>query len=350
MKKHIGYFDILRIIASVFVVFMHVAADGLRTETTEHLGWYILASASSLAFCAVPLFFMMSGYLLTSSNRTSEPETLIKKRLPRLVVPLAFWSFIYILVKKGIDRDLSFKTVFAGILYGIQRPVNVSYWFMYALIGLYLISPILCPALKRLSKTGDRLVIGIIIILQLRAIIRILFPAFASNYMEFSVLYYLTIFDGHLCSFVLGWYLGKSNRKFNKGALLVGIIVLWGIISYGTIAISKSYGQYTQTFQAQDSGFEIILASLIFLFVKELNFEPKGRIGKLMSTMAEYSYPVYMMHCIFLLTLLMFFVPLSASSVLLVTLVMYGLCVLVAFIFSKIPVLRFLSLGKNINK
>lgn len=86
-RAHVEYFDWLRIIAALSVIFMHTAAGPLRAGINT--GWHLLNVCTSLAFTAVPLFFMMSGYLLMTSRKTADISVLLRHRLPRLVVPLA---------------------------------------------------------------------------------------------------------------------------------------------------------------------------------------------------------------------------------------------------------------------
>ena len=89
-RPHVDYFDGLRIFAALCVIFMHTAAGPLRAGINT--GWHLLNVCTSLAFTAVPLFFMMSGYLLMTSRKTADISVLLRHRLPRLVVSLAVIS------------------------------------------------------------------------------------------------------------------------------------------------------------------------------------------------------------------------------------------------------------------
>ena len=82
-RAHVEYFDWLRIIAALSVIFMHTAAGPLRAGINT--GWHLLNVCTSLAFTAVPLFFMMSGYLLMTSRKTADISVLLRHRLPRLL-------------------------------------------------------------------------------------------------------------------------------------------------------------------------------------------------------------------------------------------------------------------------
>ena len=61
-------YDLLRVCSMFAVVFLHTAADPLRTASG--FLWHFANLASSLATAAVPLFFMLSGALLLSQPQS----------------------------------------------------------------------------------------------------------------------------------------------------------------------------------------------------------------------------------------------------------------------------------------
>jgi len=105
-NKHIHSFDYLRVIAALGVIYMHVASGALRAELNAH--WHCINVITSAAFTAVPLFFMISGYLLLTDPKTADIGILLKRRLPRLVIPLAAWTVVACLWKMKVGGDASF--------------------------------------------------------------------------------------------------------------------------------------------------------------------------------------------------------------------------------------------------
>lgn len=110
-RAHVEYFDWLRIIAALSVIFMHTAAGPLRAGINT--GWHLLNVCTSLAFTAVPLFFMMSGYLLMTSRKTADISVLLRHRLPRLVVPLAGWTVVAVLWQMFLAHTLTPGAIWA---------------------------------------------------------------------------------------------------------------------------------------------------------------------------------------------------------------------------------------------
>lgn len=343
MRPHIYYLDPLRLIAAFFVVFMHTVYIGLNTDVARSGDWFVLAGITSLAFCAVPLFFMISGFLLTSSDRTSDVCVLLKERLPKLIVPLAFWSIAILLYRAGSDHSLS--GLLPGIMSAIIHPVITPLWFLYLLIVMYAISPVLCPGLRSLDGKGEIYILALIGILELKSIIFIVFPGFASEHLRLDVFYYLNIFDSHLCSFILGWFLGKSKHRIPQPALLCICAALFGIIFYGTIVSSEAAGAYCTDFQNQAAGLEVALAACIFLLFKQSRFW--NRKHRLSSAAAGLTYPVYLMHGAVLIAVPLFNTALCGLAE---TISIYLFCLAVSWVLSRIPIISYICTGRSVRR
>ncbi len=265
MKKHIYYFDYLRIFAAIGVIYMHVAANLLRGEI--NLDWHISNALTSLAFTAVPLFFMMSGFLILSDEKTLDVKVLLKKRLPHLLIPLVLYTVIAVVWKLFTQDALSIRAVCSGLVSALSAPAWVHFWYMYTLIAIYCISPILCAALRNLDKNGHMFIFCIIILIFAKSVLQIFVPA---RFVSIDVIDKLSFFGGHLASFMLGYYLGNLKRKIPNVLLLLLALMTLAAIVLGTVHLTLKNGAYTQAFQSQTSGFEVFLASCIFLLAKQL--------------------------------------------------------------------------------
>ncbi|MBD2598484.1 acyltransferase family protein [Nostoc spongiaeforme FACHB-130] len=79
--------DYVRVIANFFVIFLHSAAPLLYQFKKIPDSYWITGNIydSGVRMC-VPLFFMLSGYLLLEKQETL--ETFFKKRFKRIFIPL----------------------------------------------------------------------------------------------------------------------------------------------------------------------------------------------------------------------------------------------------------------------
>lgn len=344
MQRRLTYLDVLRIVGSVFVVFMHTAAGALRADVAGHTGWFFLSALSSPAYCAVPIFFMITGYVLTASERTKDVRVLFRERLPRLVVPLLFWSVLYIFYHLTASHELSVRAFGAMALSALRREVNVSLWFMYALVAMYLVSPLLCGGLRSLERRGEWLLLGIIALVKAVSALAVVFPAFGAKYLDFAALNYLDAFGGHLACFVLGWFLGKTKKRVPAPALWAAATVLWAVVTAGTILRSKAAGYYVTDFLSQTGFFETALAGCVFLLVKQAGRLERPAAGKITREIAPCTFPIYLMHNLLLL-LSGAFSPVSLSGVVLKTVAVYAAALVIAWVCRFVPVLSYLACG-----
>lgn len=135
-------FDLLRICAEVMVVLMHVSASGWYALTPDRKEWMVMNFYDCLSRSAVPLFFMISGAFMLKKEVPLK-NLYLKKIVPLYVIYLA-WSFFYALDSIGLGVLLhSIKSFpFAKI---IETTVNSHYhlWFLPAMIGIYMLHPVL---------------------------------------------------------------------------------------------------------------------------------------------------------------------------------------------------------------
>lgn len=151
MKRNISI-DLLRITCSILVVFIHVSPP--FSNKNESMAALLLNPVFRVS---LPLFFMISGYLILNSKIDSLFE-FYKKRITAIALPFVIFSFIHYCFFHQWDSDqLSLnwiKNYFLSIFYGY--PVNSGreffmtalYWFVYTIIGLYLVSPLIARCIS----------------------------------------------------------------------------------------------------------------------------------------------------------------------------------------------------------
>ena len=95
----VGYYDRLRVLAMTAVILIHVcgsAATSLAADgQTLTFGWHLANVLDAASRFAVPLFLMLTGALLLGSDKALSVKHLLSRRLPRVLVPLVFWTVVY---------------------------------------------------------------------------------------------------------------------------------------------------------------------------------------------------------------------------------------------------------------
>lgn len=203
--------DIIRITACLMVVLMHSPISG---EGALAHGAF-LSALSYLTSPCVPLFFMVSGaLLLKEETRELGTGAWLRRRLGKVVFPTIVFSLFYIYINGTSENwgKAILSIPFSAQGHGVM-------WFMYALIGLYLITPIIKPWINKAGKkeTGIYLMIWGV---------TLLFPYLGLfveiNTSNTGALYYLSGYVGY---FVLGYYLTKWRlRKMEY--IILGIITI----------------------------------------------------------------------------------------------------------------------------
>lgn len=142
--------DILRCLACVMVVLMHSPYPG-----DNAISW-LNSGLSYITSPCIGLFFMISGSLLLGTKQ--DMATFIGKRLRKMALPTAVWSFIYLYIEgDGLIGGSLPRTMF----YMIFNSCGSVLWFMYALVGLYLITPILAPWVQQASLKDLKIALGL---------------------------------------------------------------------------------------------------------------------------------------------------------------------------------------------
>jgi surface polysaccharide O-acyltransferase-like enzyme len=215
MKERYYYLDAVRVLACLMVVFMHspLTPKGVTHSYLEVMDGYLTAPC-------IGLFFMVSGALLLPV--TMDIQSFMKRRLSKVVWPTLFWTVFYIIVG-CFTKDISAKDLLISI---VSIPFCAQgtgiLWFMYTLIGLYLIAPIISPWLEKASKKTIETYLLIWLISMCYPYLRIFLNI---PNTETNMLYYFSGYAGYL---LLGYYLHKYQDRISLckiGVILMLIVV-----------------------------------------------------------------------------------------------------------------------------
>jgi len=142
MKDRKFIYDIIRSIAIFFVICIH--SLGLVNKAVDEgnvvARW--TDACMSIVYSGVPLFVMLSGALLL---RKEEPVTVfLNKRLSRILLPFLLWSTIVCTISYWQDGGRSIFECVRRLIIGLcTGGVHGIYWYVYMIIGIYLITPFL---------------------------------------------------------------------------------------------------------------------------------------------------------------------------------------------------------------
>jgi surface polysaccharide O-acyltransferase-like enzyme len=280
-----GALDLIRFVSVLLVIAIHVAAFGFADIGSR--GWWAINAFDSVARIAVPLFFMVTGALLVP--RESSVPTILK-RVFRIAIPLVVWSVVYLLWFR-FTGDLSAPSAL-NIAVG---PVVYHLWYLYALMGAYLLLPVI-SGLYRGNTTQT-----IIFILSVWFVGASVLPTITTltGIAVFGV-------DGSLLAWVLGYLVlgAVLYKKFDfrrvRLSVVAGIWVLMtGATAMATWYLSVSSGVANETFYRYFSPFVVLAAvSAFVLLIKVYTqyFAQKIRVTRQLRWWSTVSFGIYLFH------------------------------------------------------
>ena len=287
--------DFLRVVACILVIVIHVANVYCRAYTNiEQINYIGAVIFNSLARISVPIFFMISGALLIKEANFDMKKYL--KRIWRLLFALITWNIIYFIFNHlYLGNTVKFNDV---LIESFFEPTKRHLWFMYAIIGIYMVLPFIQNMCKNLSKKEENLFMGLwTFFVGILYIIKVI--------LKVEVNYPIPIIQGtyYLGYFVIGHFLYKRSKeilepkKYNKYLITVPI-VCFVITIISTCMKSFEYGKYYNLLLAYRSIFYMLSSSCIFLLFT-INKE-KFKESKLVSSISGLSFGIYLIHPVFL--------------------------------------------------
>ena len=278
--KRILWLDYLRVFACFLVIVVHVP------ELSESVYEKIYTYSSRIA---VPLFFMISGYLTLPFDPSL--KNLFKNRLPRLFFPFLTWSIIYAFLPSFFG-DSDFNTAIHRFI-GIPIALTASHlWYMYAIIGLYIFAPIISPWLNSASR---RQILFYLIIWMLT----LTFPYIINDTTgikmdEWNSIFTFYYFTGYLGYFILGFYLKKFPVKLNKWKyklFFTGTLFLNFLIAFLVLHFLDASFQVTRYLTVNVALFSFS----IFMLIKQINFSDNF-LSKIIVELSLKSFGIYLIH------------------------------------------------------
>lgn len=286
------WIDTLRVFATFSVILLHVAANvSTQYGNNSEFDWWVgNIYDSSVRFC-VPIFLMISGALMLSKTYDSI-GLYLKKRVSRILYPFLFWSLIYvmwrILFRVYEGDSLQSIRIVKYIFIQLKSGAAFHLWYIYMLIGLYLLFPIIGKWINNCKENEIKyflLIWAITVIAQMPVISKI-FPDITLQY-----------FAGYVGFPVLGYYL--ITKSYNdKIKMTSSFLIIAGILitMIGTYVITKHNGTFYSYFYSYLSPNVIISSIGIFLLFKSVNLSLCKKYSSVIFFFSKYSYGIYLVH------------------------------------------------------
>ena len=326
IEKRDASFDVIRIIACFLVVIYHSRYQlyeiGGGISTLDRL---CLNASFLIGRLAVPIFFIMSGYFTFPIKGTT--FSFLFKRFERIIPPFIVWVAIYAIILS------SPSTYLHDIAYLDKAP---QMWYLYALMGVTLLIPVLSSYFSYASRKEYLLYLGIWVVTLI----------FNGNYFDFfntietnhqgllftNPISCLLNFYGYAGYIVLGAYLKKYGVSVKESFLCIAVAVVYLVISIRSlqVEIANAMGYCTII----NALFSLAAIVLIRNIVGRMNISENT--SKYVSNIGKLTFGVYLNHWLIfqLLYKINYF---NTANCIITSIVVFLLSLLVTWLLSLIP-------------
>lgn len=345
-KKHIAYLEVLRLVACILVVGVHVSAFNLEQVPVESLNFKVMNGLDCLSILGVPLFVMISGALFLAPSYEITVKKFYTRKIPRIVFLYFFWLLFYNVVNflengtvwnfTNVKKQIVLESLLGKGMYHM--------WYLPMLAVLYLLTPFLKSFAADRKKCMLFCTLGFGYSILLPTALKFEFPyrtIVESLYNQFDC----SFFGGYVTYYVLGHVLHEYVPKLSaqkKAALGLGGVIAMGIEIAVCNAWSMKTGIMSTILNTPFSVTAFIGAAAIFLLLRDgvsgrKQEELSGRLTGL-------TLGIYLIHPLFLriygwLGGTTLFAPAAIAVPLIIVLItlISGAAV---YVLSKIPVVK----------
>jgi surface polysaccharide O-acyltransferase-like enzyme len=295
--------DLLRVMATIMVVFSHVVVYLL--ERTDFIGgkvWWISYFLSSICRIATPIFFMLSGYLFSQKKMSFEDSR--KRALTRLMIPYMFFSTLGAVFYNWIEFRITVFDFLSKLYFGGATHL----YFLLGLFVLYLLNPIIRKLMDPINEINKNKVVWGLLFASSFLSLLAHFLGYSSLLTNSVVYWFLAL--GY---YLFGLYYSQIRRFFIKisnlkmiSVLVVVVLInfmlsikLGGFINPINMNLAKPLSDY---FQNYFSIFQMITVLLVFVLVLEndLGILKVGGVKRVLSFVSDKSYGLYLSHMMIL--------------------------------------------------
>lgn len=338
--KRTTYADVLRILACISVIFIHtsnITVINMNLFNSER--WWNSNIYFSITRWSVPVFIMISGMFLL--KRDEEYITLFKNRILKLVILLFIWGYLYKLWDAILNKGkFSFTKATIEIINGNAYS---HLWYIYMLIGIYLLIPIFRVYVKNADDKNIKYFL--ILWFVFNGVVSIL-----NKFLNLNIGFKVPVVMNLSGYFIAGYYLNKVDVQAVKRYIfyILGAISLY-ITIYGSFYLNVDKKSLDQYFYDNQSFTTIIVSFAIFILFKHISFQDVNeKVKKIIVQISSYCFGIYLIHLMVLTTLL---VVLSRKAKYLdilsrhidTTIIAFSVFIIsliIVYIMKKIPILK----------
>lgn len=189
-KQRYFFLDLARVFALICIIWCH-------TNVVEFDSYFLEKAKCFFGRCGVPLFFIVSGYLAFPQKKPLKQY--FTQKVKRIVIPFCLWLLIYYVAAYASSKPM----VVNG---DILNEGSAHLWFIYVIIGFYIMVPVLNPFLHSVSR---KVLKAYLLLWGITTLYPLILFKLAMPFTENSCLYTFNYLYGYVGYFLLGNYIQK---------------------------------------------------------------------------------------------------------------------------------------------
>lgn len=274
--------DLLRIISCVFVVLIHVSATWIvKMQDRSIEPNFLISFLNSSSKFAVPVFFMLSGYFNILNDKNSDIKAFWKKTFTKIILPCLIFMIFYSFLKifEGIVLKTEIKITFFEIFSGNLGAL----WFLYSLIPMYLVTPLVIILKKNISEKHFKYF----------CIIYFLYSILSGIFSNYSVSWTLGNSADYFGFYLIGSIIdNKRNEKVNsKYKIAIVVIILALLVINSCIIYYYSFiNKISYDLSTNFNPINVIISLLIFYLFSNISFKTN------LNNFVKLTFPIYLIH------------------------------------------------------
>ncbi|MBI0584297.1 MAG: acyltransferase [Methanomassiliicoccus sp.] len=335
--------DYMRAFAILGIVAIHVGSFSESIEGPSAIP-YLTEYTAHLADFGVPLFFIVSGYILALKRSVAiDRGSFYRRRLMTVVPPYLAFTTIYLVYNYfALDQTDIYRAAWSYLLFDA---VGV-FWFLGALIQMYLLFPYLAGWTRRLEAKGQ--------VWKLPVYSAVLYVAWYAFLMDwtaqaigavaepvpgFGAIITGFLFPGYLLFFALGMYVAATPDRSGRTIRALGSAPMAAVMLLMPLGLQQIDSLFWWSVAVVP--YSIVACALVLRLSRYLAARP-GWATSIIEVVGRYAFGIYMAHILVMAMVVnrLWSVGLGADD-LLFYLVLYAVtiavCVIVLFIINLLP-------------
>ncbi len=289
-KKRVPYLDVLRAIAILSVIIFHVIENTLNTYFLSGKAAIVYNIVAQIMYYAVPMFIMISGALFLNPKKEISIKELYNKYIKKIVIALILFGILYSSIEIYFNtKVISYNMITESIKNIITGNLWAHMWYIYLILGLYMITPILKKFTSTCTLKEYNYILALLFIFTI-ALVDI------KSFFNINIAFDILIINPYIFLFMIGDYL--SRFEINKKVRALNYIISMTFVVI--IIFNNIYHFMNMQITYTTFGIISIVASIFLICKNLIKDNINYKVQKVFANVGKCGFGIYLIHQFFI--------------------------------------------------